>query len=85
MTKTVYYTTTKDIKAALAVLSQVDLENDHSFDSVVYTLPKKYCDIIMIHSYLYSPEGWSSEMFFESFKNDNLVELPNGKEYVGSI
>lgn len=85
MTKTVYYTTTKDVKAALAVLSQVDLENDHSFDSVVYAYPKKYCDIIMMHSQVYRPEGWTSDMFFEAFKNDNLVELPNGKEYVGSI
>ena len=85
MTRTVYYTTTKDVKAALAVLSQVPLENDHSFDSVVYALPKKYCDIIMIHSTVYRPEGWRAEEFFEVFKNDNLVELPNGKEYVGSI
>lgn len=85
MTKTVYYTTIKDVKAALEVLSQVPLENDHSFDGVVYALPKKYCDIIMIHSQIYRPEGWTSEVFFEAHKNDNLVELPNGKEYVGSI
>ena len=85
MTKTVYYTTTKDDKTALEVLSQVPLENKHSFDSVVYSLPKKYCDIIMIHSRVYRPEGWSSDSFFEAHKNDNLVELPNGKEYVGSI
>ena len=80
-----YYTTTKDVKAALAVLSQVPLENDHSFDSVVYALPKKDCDIIMIHSQVYRPEGWSSDIFFEVHKNNNLVELPNGKEYAGSI
>ena len=85
MTKTVYYTTIKDIKAALEVLSQVPLENDHSFDSVVYAFPKKYCDIIMIHSTVYRPEGLPSKEFSEAFKNDNLVELPNGKEYVGSI
>ena len=85
MKKTVYYTTTKDVKAALEVLSQVDLENDHSFDSVAYAFPKKYCDIIMMHSQVYRPEVWRSDMFFEVFKNYNLVELPNGKEYVGSI
>lgn len=85
MTKTVYYTTIKDVKAALEVLSQAYLENDHSFDSVLYLLPKKDCDIIMIHSQVYRPEGWYSGTFFEAFKNDILVELPNGKEYVGSI
>lgn len=85
MTKTVYYTTIKDVKTALEVLSQVSLENYHAFDAVVYTFPKKDCDIIMIHSYVYRPEGWCSDMFFEAFKNDILVELPNGKEYVGSI
>ena len=85
MTKTVYYTTTKDVKAALAVLSQIPLENEHSFDGVVYVFPEKDCDIIMIHSTIYRPEGLRSDMFFEAFKNDNLVELPNGKEYVGSI
>lgn len=85
MTKTVYYTTIKDVKAALEVLSQVPLENNHSFDSVVYIYPKKSCDIIMIHSFCHRPEGWRSEDFFTAFCNSNLVELPNGKEYVGSI
>lgn len=50
MTKTVYYTTIKDVKTALEVLSQVPLENNHDFDCVIYIYPKKSCDIIMIHS-----------------------------------
>lgn len=85
MTKTVYYTTIKDVKVALEVLSQVHLENTHSFDCVVYDTPKSVCDIIMIHSYCYRPEAWSADTFFKAFKDDILVELPNGKEYVGSI
>lgn len=85
MTKTVYYTTIKDVKTALEVLSQVPLENNHVFDAVVYVYPKKYSDIIMVHSFCHRPEGWPSKDFFTAFKDDNLVELPNGKEYVGSI
>lgn len=85
MTRTVYYTTIKDVKTALEVLSQVPLENYHSFDSVVYVYPKRYSDIIMIHSDCHRPEAWCSKDFFTAFCNSNLVELPNGKEYVGSI
>lgn len=85
MTRTVYYTTIKDVKTALEVLSQVPLENNHSFDSVVYVFPNKDCDIIMIHSYCHRPEAWPTKEFFTAFKNDILVELPNCKEYIGSI
>lgn len=85
MTRTVYYTKIKDVKTALEVLSQAPLENNHSFDGVVYVYPKKSCDIIMVHSRTYRPEGWCSDDFFTAFCNSNLVELPNGKEYVGSI
>lgn len=85
MTRTVYYTTIKDVKTALEVLSQVPLENNHAFDAVVYSYPKKYCDIIMVHSCTYRPEGWPAKEFFKAFEDDNLVELLNGKEYVGSI
>lgn len=85
MTRTVYYTTIKDVKTALEVLSQAPLENNHAFDSVVCSYPKKRSDIIMIHSFVYRPEAWPAKEFFKAFKDDILVELPNGKEYVGSI